>query len=1821
MKPMVRRAVVVLLAVVMVSAALVVAVSASARAAAVPPVVQFVSTRPAAPAAPAPDAAVQRFLNGATPTPSYWAKMSSSVQAALRTGAGTMDVAIYTDEVAELGALLRKAGVSTAIGSVPSTDTGPRVVTIEVPVKILEKIAALDHVAAIAPNVVPQVPDRADPDLPTRSDSGAPAPTIIEAGKGHMVPEAWALGYTGTGINVAVMDSGVDFGHPDLQGTFARDPVTSSPYYNWPIAFDPNSMFRYLVLGMTYPASSTSWYVDTSFTSAADPVTHDLTSPFNGHTYNVGVIPSLSGVYHLGLHPDQTLYYWWYGEHPAVLVTDPNTAGVYDTVYVDLNDDYNFADDALVDVNSPVASADLNSDGLADVSGGMVYFIADGLNPIPYSDVVGNRYGLPVPVPAAGNLVAFMLGDYLAPGGDHGTLCTSSIVAQNATGHVLGFAPGAKLIAVGDIYAGGFADDIYYFVAEGYDGTPGTGDEAYVASASFGFSGTFNDGWDYEARFVEYMSYVYMGTAFSVSTGNGGHGFGTVTSPGSSNGVIAVGASTSYNKELGAAGFEDANHSTFGDVQPWSNRGPSTLGMNKPDVVTVGAWATGDGALNSFGFSPPWTVWGGTSLSAPATAGIVALIAEAWTANGMGAPWYNFIGKLLLDDGATNIHYDPQVMGHGLANAYRSVLAASLQGGLIAYDANDTFVPIPDWTAGDYRGIKYPSFARLMFPGQTNTTTFDVLNTDSVNEDDITVSDWELQLTDTQTFWINATNAEESPHDFLRPDYLIDLTPYVPAETNLVKVTATFPYSQFDANGDYVRDSSWRLLLYDWKDYNANGIYWNDLNGNGVVNTGELDSSAGTEIMRFTYGYPRATNLEAFVHDPLSRIHDGLLIGLQHGYNSTLVPFTNLTITVDYYEMVDAPWLSTSLPDPVIPALGTVPVYVNVTLPANQPLGTLSGMVTISNSSDVETVIPVLVNVAAMGTDFSFGGDPTSTAFLDNNRVFGGFDWAWRAEAGDWRFFFTDIPDTTAVNPGDTLLVHTWWENVPTDIDTLIMGPTADAFSGPGSPWGPYTLDTVGASQNTLLHDGVWAFQTATGGPEEWVAAPLETGLHEIALHNVNYAGLGPSEVFAGDVGRFSATPNPSFASTPNLTGTLTYTANASLTLPGLDAVAYGVAEPVIENGVAIAQGGSWVTFFSASHIGLIDIQIQESYPQGMDLDLYLFRWTGTGYTQVAMSAGPTASEHIRLTTPVDGDYAVLVDGYAVPAGTGYFDYSQIVPAGTNLTPANLPTTTIPAGTPVTFDVAWNFDPDIQPWRFYIGVVFVGPTGAPVVELDALFYTYDDHAPNVLETDPASDASINVKSPTITVDYIDPEITSGIANARFLIDGMDVSFASSFNNTQLVWSMPFDLSDGTHTATIMLWDYAGFETTYSWSFVIDTTAPSLELTEPTMTLTNVADLEVAGTTDLDATVTVNGVAVAVDPVTGEFVTTVTLAEGSNVLTILATDPAGNVATVVRTVTLDTVAPSVAIWTPAANALLNAPVVYVTGSVEVGAQVTVNGILVGVTSGGTWAVYLTFADGLHTITVTAQDAAGNTATTGESITIDTTAPALSVTSPSAALTNVAALTVAGTTEAGATVTVNGVAATVQGGGAFTASITLASGANTITVVATDAAGNAATVVKTITLDTTAPVVTVTAPTDNLATNRSTVVVTGTVDDATATVLVNGIQVHPDSTGAWSVGMALTEGSNTITVSAVDPAGNQAASVTRQVTYTSPVPNLQNGIDSNTQSINGLSGNLTLGLVAVLVVALAAIGVVYFLLNRKIGRGGTRMPEPPEDKGER
>ncbi|MDR8218012.1 Biofilm associated protein, partial [Acinetobacter baumannii] len=196
---------------------------------------------------------------------------------------------------------------------------------------------------------------------------------------------------------------------------------------------------------------------------------------------------------------------------------------------------------------------------------------------------------------------------------------------------------------------------------------------------------------------------------------------------------------------------------------------------------------------------------------------------------------------------------------------------------------------------------------------------------------------------------------------------------------------------------------------------------------------------------------------------------------------------------------------------------------------------------------------------------------------------------------------------------------------------------------------------------------------------------------------------------------------------------------------------------------------------------------------------------------------------------------------------------------------------------------------------------------------------------------------------------------------------------------------------------------------------------------------------------------------------------------------------------------------------------------VSGQAEPGSTVTVtypDGTTATVVAGtdGSWSVPNpgNLVDG-DTVTATATDPAGNTSLPGTgTVSADITAPVVALDD---VLTNDSTPALTGTVnDPTATVVVNvdGVdyPAVNNGDGTWTLADntlpTLADGPHTITVTATDAAGNVGPAgntslpgTGTVSADITAPVVAL----DDVLTNDSTPALTGTVNDPTATVVVN------------------------------------------------------------------------------------------------------------------
>jgi len=728
---------------------------------------------------------------------------------------------------------------------------------------------------------VPGAPSgAATSDRPDPGERGA-ADGWYDIRGGHAAREAWEMGFTGAGVRVAVLDDAVDFAHPDLQGTWATLPE-GHPYVGWPQVFDP--MVGYLRAQDLNPTRAPeTWstrtggngmvelYQDAPVTMremdgatkatacfrprqvigpATGPFTPTLAAPVCDY-----VVPrtSKSGTIRYGHHPDGVLA--TLGAKPeqqiqselaGVILVDEHARGLYDTVYVDIDADHDFTDEKPMSRADPIGWRDVNGDRVADLSGGLLYFISDGKLPFPASWV----WGVDKETPEAGRVIGIL---YVL--GSHGTLCASNIVSQGRLGvpagrdlHFrdlpgnqeprsvnLGLAPHASMVSVGEIYAFGrsmFAPSWHYAVF-GHD-VERRDDQIQITSNSYGFSDGDSDGWEPDSRLIDFYVRRYSPeTSFHTATGNGGPGYGTIVPPMPSVGMD-IAASTQFGS-TGADSITDTTQITFGDVIPFSNRGPGANGNHGPDIAADGAFAAGAVPINFisvFGGGDGTLAlgtWGGTSRATPVAAGATALAYQAFRGrHGRWPTWEE--AKAVMQAGARFAGYDTFTIGAGVVDAADSARIASGRHGVYAVPS--------EWQAGHYRGAKPAAFAKMLAPGESDTRAI-TLHNPSSQPLTVQVSGATLRRIghDDDSFVTDRTaESQSAAPDYLRP---IDRSK-VPPGTELMVVRTAFPFEEFDVGGDQVADNFFSMGVIQHTDINGDGKLWVDRNGNGVVNSRQL---------------------------------------------------------------------------------------------------------------------------------------------------------------------------------------------------------------------------------------------------------------------------------------------------------------------------------------------------------------------------------------------------------------------------------------------------------------------------------------------------------------------------------------------------------------------------------------------------------------------------------------------------------------------------------------------------------------------------------------------------------------------------------------------------------------------------------------------------------------------------------------------------------------------------------------------------------------------------------------------------------------------
>jgi len=388
----------------------------------------------------------------------------------------------------------------------------------------------------------------------------------LEVTKNEMGVQRFTKDYgsNGSGQIIAIIDTGVDPGHPDL-------------------LFLPDGAQKII-----------DW-VD--FTEEGKISTLNRATAYNGSIvledeYRIGRIKSKSGIFRIGFLQEESLKTEGGNgfdinlngseDQYAVLLVDSSESGQYDTVYVDTNSDKSFTNEQpLQSFKSQHQFAYIPS---ANGKEKFDFVIAD----------ISTK------------------GEYVQLGFDsngHGTH-VSGIAAAN--GQIQGVAPGAKIMAIKAINGAGVADWDDIIRAVEYAAKNG----AKVINLSLGYPGNDPRGTSYESQAIEAISKKY-GVHVVVAAGNSGPGLSTINVPANSQSVISVGAFISPAMWKQDYGYEVKEDSLW----YFSSMGPRKDGAQVPMVVAPGS------AVSTVTFRG-YNLLEGTSMAAPHVTGAVALLAQ-----------------------------------------------------------------------------------------------------------------------------------------------------------------------------------------------------------------------------------------------------------------------------------------------------------------------------------------------------------------------------------------------------------------------------------------------------------------------------------------------------------------------------------------------------------------------------------------------------------------------------------------------------------------------------------------------------------------------------------------------------------------------------------------------------------------------------------------------------------------------------------------------------------------------------------------------------------------------------------------------------------------------------------------------------------------------------------------------------------------------------------------------------------------------------------------------------------------------------------------
>ena len=842
---------------------------------------------------------------------------------------------------------------------------------------------------------------------------------------------------------------------------------------------------------------------------------------------------------------------------------------------------------------SEVIAADLNSDGIPDFSAGtLAGYIYDATWAILYEKIgIWRTYVSPLPpwhgyysFPEAfeiwwGEPIALIwpgldpMGGYVVLADDfysHGTFCASTAAGRDLyvdTGYgsrsISGQAPRATIASSIALWFGDVLTSIYFF--SGFDlqtpygigsrylwpvllNNPWIAFEGYswswtytgaslvdMTSNSYGVSAWAIWGWasgmDPLSAVFDYTSLV-SGVAHFIAAGNGGPGWGTVTTPGASSIAITVGAATEFTYRPIYGYLPGGNR----EVITWSNRGPSELGVSKPDIVAIGSFAYAIGrTLDSLTYGVldgryAYDLFSGTSQATPMTAGVGALVVSAYKSR-YGSSMPGYLLKTILMNSAWDTGFNELSQGAGFVNAYKAV-SMVLDTSIPRVYSLDFIKEALGEMNVSYTSFTYGSsvssvnwyepkiFVSSIAPGGTAVKSLVLEGSGSVKI---------YGLRHYQISGVSICSLLQQPLDPLVVNctgdtlYLNMTGRYIGVALlrldmsrismrDLVEIEAVYPFEYFNRGGRYLTGDTYLTRAELW--------YWVDLKNDGVIQW--------SETARITYDIRGANAVRlqvAKLQDQLSEINKliktlygvdpstktrglVLVIGLYYSSINTVVP---IKIRVNTYTYTT--WGEVSASPSTLTLSGRSMVYVTIRAPTTP--GFYSGYLVVEDlTRGSKTLIPVsyFVPVTLSG---SLSLYPVQENTLYRNYYLrGAFDWTWRYESGDWRVFkITTLPGTHAVGVKVTYPTYSK-PQYSSDVDAMIFGPLTyymvDASTGQVYP---YTVSGVQLG-GKISESMYFFFDMPRPGEVVFLAPTYTPGSYRLVVRNIMFSGYSYDEYF-----------------------------------------------------------------------------------------------------------------------------------------------------------------------------------------------------------------------------------------------------------------------------------------------------------------------------------------------------------------------------------------------------------------------------------------------------------------------------------------------------------------------------------------------------------------------------------------------------------------------------------------------------------------------------------------------------------------------------------